>query len=204
MLRKGNDLVPVKGYRSGRMKPCKQCGKEFYCKPALDVGGSLREQRYCCVECGFAANRFTPEQAQAAFWEKVSKTEGCWLWTGAKRWDGYGRFNPCFKQMTAHRYSWELVNGPLPEGMHVLHRCDNPPCVNPAHLFIGTIKDNATDKAQKGRAPAKLTHDQVVEIKQALKAPYFGQLKALAAQYGVSASLIHDIKAGKRRALVQC
>lgn len=81
---------------------------------------------------------------------KVRKTETCWIWT-AGCLGGYGRFrfNGCTQN--AHRVSWELFCGPIPSGMHVLHDCDNPPCVNPAHLFLGTNIDNIADRHRKGR-----------------------------------------------------
>lgn len=81
---------------------------------------------------------------------------GCWLWTGAPVARGYGRigFGKTGKGgtvMYAHRFSWELHNGPILDGLNVLHHCDNPPCVNPSHLFLGTQGDNVTDMVQKGR-----------------------------------------------------
>lgn len=90
------------------------------------------------------------------FWSKVKKTETCWVWTAGtfKYRNGYGQFRvrrgdpPAY----AHRFAWELVNGPIPQGLHVLHRCDNPPCVNPAHLFLGTQIDNYRDMVSKGRS----------------------------------------------------
>ncbi len=85
------------------------------------------------------------------FWSKVTKTHSCWLWTGAKKIDGYGQFGVLNKTQQAHRVSWELHYSPIPPGLHVLHRCDNPPCVNPAHLFLGTNADNVKDRIEKGR-----------------------------------------------------
>lgn len=78
---------------------------------------------------------------------------GCWLWLGSRHPTGYGQFSIKFKKMLAHRYAWSLENGPVPEGLYVCHKCDNPPCCNPAHLFIGTQKDNLADMKAKGRAP---------------------------------------------------
>lgn len=91
------------------------------------------------------------------FWKKVEKTASCWLWKGAPLRSGHGVINSGGSEgrsIGAHRVSWELHNGPIPEGMCVLHNCpggDNPACVNPAHLFLGTSVDNAKDMFAKGR-----------------------------------------------------
>lgn len=105
------------------------------------------------------------------FWPRVNKAgpihavlgTPCWLWTGAPDNRGYGRLSTTLggSVLKAHRLSWEIANGAIPEGLCVLHRCDNPPCVNPEHLFLGTRPDNARDMADKGRHGrynAKKTH----------------------------------------------
>lgn len=88
-------------------------------------------------------------------------TTPCLLWTGRKSKDGYGKINRKGKTLSAHRYSWTLVNGPIPEGLFVLHKCDVPTCINPDHLFLGTHQDNMDDMKNKGRATnanTKKTH----------------------------------------------
>lgn len=88
-----------------------------------------------------------------SFWDKV-QTGGwdeCWLWLGAKNKDGYGNVWVDGKCMLAHRAVWEREKFAIGEGLYVLHRCDNPSCVNPNHLFLGTQKDNVRDCAEKGR-----------------------------------------------------
>ena len=92
-------------------------------------------------------NKTLPER----FWEKVDKGGGCWLWTAYRSKDGYGIFGIGQKIVKAHRVSYELSVGKIPKGMMVCHHCDNPPCVNPKHLFIGDGKANAVDMTRKGR-----------------------------------------------------
>jgi HNH endonuclease len=92
------------------------------------------------------------------FWKKVdkrTKTE-CWLWLAALNY-GYGFFSPkTGRTVYAHRFVWELVNGPIPHGLCVLHKCDVRSCVNPNHLFLGTNQDNTTDAKRKGRTKGKV------------------------------------------------
>lgn len=85
------------------------------------------------------------------FWPKVQRGDGCWLWTAAVHRNGYGKFNIGGKIVLAHRVAWALSVGTVPEGSYVCHRCDNPTCVRPDHLFIGTPVDNRQDSISKQR-----------------------------------------------------
>lgn len=98
----------------------------------------------------------TDRAMRRRFWSKVDESGGpdaCWLWTRQRTAKGYGIFSWSRQEpRRAHRVAWELVNGPIPDGLNALHRCDNPPCVNPSHLWLGTTADNNADMTAKGRA----------------------------------------------------
>lgn len=85
------------------------------------------------------------------FWARVTRGNGCWLWTGPKVGRGYGKVNWRGKTARAHRVAWEITYGLIPDGMWVLHKCDNPACCRPNHLFLGTCADNVRDMCEKGR-----------------------------------------------------
>lgn len=139
----------------------------------------------------------TPER----FWSKVRRGEGCWTWLASTSPRGYGNIRWRGRKHRANRIAWELERGPVPEGMFVCHSCDNPSCVNPDHLFLGTAKDNAQDRTQKGRnrscrgethGMVKLTSQQVLEIRQRWAAGPPNQ-RLLAQEYGVCRPLISMI-----------
>jgi len=146
--------------------------------------------------------------AKDRFWAKVkkSKPNDCWVWTGCRHPFGYGMltlFSPSKHKECAHRISWEIHNGPIPHGLHVLHRCDNPPCVNPDHLFLGTHADNLKDAADKGRMPkgtehhnAVLSDEDVIMIRR-LYSPRIYSTYMLAKQFGVGQSAIFKIISNK-------
>ena len=137
------------------------------------------------------------------FWAKVDKRgpDDCWEWKESVRRGGYGAFGVNKKVVSAHRFSWEMHNGPIPEGMFVCHTCDNPLCVNPNHLFLGTHSDNMADAANKDRmrrwerargeshGNAKLTEDQVYEIRDDTRMP-----KEIAKEYGVNGPAVSKIQ----------
>lgn len=144
------------------------------------------------------------------FWSHVDKSDDCWIWTASRSADGYGRFRLNHKLIAANRMSWKIAHGEIPAGMLVLHRCDNPPCVNPEHLFLGTDKDNAQDSCAKGRRSsrpgetnpsAKLTDLDVRHIRIMLAGGW--PKKSLARLFGVSIYPIQSISTGKKWGHVQ-
>ena len=133
---------------------------------------------------------------------RVNKTDFCWVWFGSKIKCGYGNIYTGpgrTETKLVHRVSWELHHGPIPEGMLVCHECDNPPCVRPEHLFLGTDKDNNDDCMAKGRhsygekhPTAKLTEKQVIEIKK--KISDGKTLLGLSKEYDISRTQLREIR----------
>jgi hypothetical protein len=139
----------------------------------------------------------------------TQRTEHCWLWTGAKDKNGYGvivtyKHSRPARYYKAHRLAWELANGPIPDGLWVLHHCDNPPCVRVEHLYLGTGMDNSRDTIQRGRFVlgqrhhgeahyhAKLTESQVREIRTLCANGEMTQA-AVARRFGVNWRTVHLI-----------
>jgi HNH endonuclease len=116
----------------------------------------------------------------------------CVHFQGSRNRKGYGRKRFNGTTGLAHRWAWEQANGPIPPGMQVLHRCDNPPCINIDHLYLGTHIDNMADRRRRGRQYFKLSDQKMAEIRSALAA---GETpNTLAARFGVSTSRIRKIR----------
>lgn len=136
------------------------------------------------------------------FMEHVKVPENldeCWVWTGAPSKKGYGMFKLAGKTVQAHRLSWELFHGPIPEGKQVLHKCDNPPCVNPSHHYLGDNDQNVQDRVDRHRSSAgvnhpesKLTEEQVRYIRNKYW-PWRYPASKLAAELGVTSKTIIDV-----------
>lgn len=151
-----------------------------------------------------------PAPVEERFWRHVKKTAECWIWAGKEKSKrGYGQIGlggRGAKQALAHRFSYELHKGPIPCGMVVMHSCDNPRCVNPDHLSVGTHSDNTQDAVSKGRwisvpplingerhHSAKLTADDVRMIRDNPDIP----TKELADRFGTNATSIQKVRSRK-------
>jgi hypothetical protein len=167
-----------------------------------------------------------PATLIARFWARVNKAGPvvrpelgpCWVWTGSRLHGGYGHMKGVRRrELLAHRASWTIANGPVLNGLWVLHKCDNPPCVRPDHLFLGTPQDNVRDCQEKGRtvlkkgqappwktgaargsnAPhANFTEQVVEEIIQRYRAGGVSQ-RELAREFGVHQTTMHRLLSGK-------
>jgi hypothetical protein len=177
----------------------------------LDLHEQIRTGR---VKVVFRGPHTSP--ATVRFWARVKlggplhpvlKTR-CWTWTGVRDKAGYGQLRIAGRTVKGHRYAWVLHKGAIPAGLCVLHKCDNPSCVNLNHLWLGTIRDNNNDTMTKGRyvvlrgaqnGHARLTEKQVASIlaRYTPGCPASGR-HLMAREFGVSQSAIRDIVAGRR------
>lgn len=147
--------------------------------------------------------KLTPEK----FWSMCEKRENsCWEWTRCLHKDGYGQLSYHRKFWLAHRLAWHLARGPIPKGICVCHKCDNPKCINPDHLFIGSHAENMSDMKNKGRRKninsgelngrAKISASDAAEIRNKYQSGKTRQVD-LAAEYGIAQTVISLIVRGK-------
>ena len=150
------------------------------------------------------------------FWSRVDKrgADECWVWRGNTNGRGYGVITFGGRRIGTHRLSWIFAHGPIPDGLCVMHKCDNRPCVNPNHIILGTLSENTKDMWRKGRQSkghkfpprhgelcghAKLTTERVREIRAR---PDLGDVY-FADQYGVSTSTIRAVRTGQNWAHIK-
>lgn len=185
------------------MKLCsfEGCGKKSICKGLCAAHYQQQRQGKALTPLQVQYHGFTEEKRFLMRVIKGAPSE-CWPWTGSRmkeNWHGQWR-NATGAIEPTHRAAYRLFVGPLPSGMHVLHKCDNPICVNPGHLFLGTQADNAKDMWQKRRGRpgvsrgedhgcAKLTAESVLQIRDSTESDV-----ALAEKYKVSRTTIHEIR----------
>ena len=179
---------------------CIRCGATF------TVDKPSRSQKYCSHAC-YIANQYG-DTVDERFWSKVDRRgpDDCWEWQAGRHTLGYGAFRINGQQKRAHRFAWEITHGPIPDGLLVCHECDNPPCCNPSHLFLGTVSDNTQDAANKGRlydasgsrnGHAKLSEENVRDIRRML-AIDGRSTHDVAVLFNVSTATVRGIMRGKR------
>lgn len=183
---------------------CAQCGNNFTVAPNKTKSG----RRYCSAPCSHAHSRGRSKitDPESHFWSRVEKTDSCWLWLGSKAHTGHGTVRWQGRSIGAYRVAWMLTNGPIPDGLSVCHNCpggDNPACVRPDHLFLGTQSDNTVDAWRKNRISrgenrrnSKLTESDVRAIRVKSRVNEMSQ-RQLAREFGVSSNVIRAILLGR-------
>jgi hypothetical protein len=178
---------------------CKNCGAPIIQRPGEPDGWQFRRRLCCSTACAIAiANktRWPLRDAESVIFlgAEIDHATGCWEWAHTRSRYGYGIVRFSGKQHVTSRLSYETFVGEIPPGLMVLHACDNPPCCNPGHLFVGTHQDNMDDMALKGRARAgnrKLSLAQCAEIRTSTAS---GPI--MASRFGVSTQTISNVRRG--------
>lgn len=191
----------VADQRRGQVpRTCQVCARTF---TVIQSRAARDEGRFCshaCRRVDFTATR------PARFWARVDKTttpDGCWVWTGCCDRRGYGYTGMRYEARAAHRIAYILTYGSIPDGLFVLHACDNPPCCRPEHLHLGTDADNRREASERGRLrrgethpAARLTEDAVRAIRRSYAdGAAYGDL---ARAFGVSAGAVLDVVRRRR------
>lgn len=178
---------------------CKNCGKQ-----KLVQLNQLGSARFCSRECRV---KWNASHIEDRFWSWVDFADDCWLWTGGKS-HGYGLFHPAKgESIRAHRFAYELTHGSITDELFCLHRCDNPPCVRPDHLFLGTHEENVADMMSKGRGRSysaigeehhlhKVMEDEVRQIRVMYK-PGVISAKKVGEMFGIHEDTVRQIASRK-------
>jgi hypothetical protein len=194
----GDEFIRVWNESSSTAEVCEKLGIKADCarwryRRLLATGAKLKM---------FTSHILLSQDTLERFWDRVNKSDNCWVWTAGKTAAGYGCLRRKQKLLLAHRVSWEFANGPIPDGLEVLHKCDNPSCVRPDHLFLGTQTDNMNDMVSKGRQKkgtsdpnAKLTPEAVrAIIKERSNGSSYSQL---AKQFNISSATAYAVVKGR-------
>jgi len=174
------------------LKTCAQCGKHYSI-----VLSKLDTSKYCSRKCLGKANAERSRIVSLdSFWNIIDRGPSCWEWPFGKDRDGYGKMRVNGENKRVHRIAYELAIGPIPKNMMVCHHCDNPSCVRPDHLFLGTPKDNAHDMALKGRAiqgeqhhSARISREDVIKIRLDTR-----PARTIGSDYGISKTAVERIR----------
>ena len=182
---------------------CRECGGEF-------MAYVSQRRIFCSYKCKYVGCKPVPHlrgkyDDPHAFWSQVTKTDGCWEFQGYRNAAGYGHIGVNNALVLTHRFAWMLEHGSIPEGLFVLHHCDNPPCVRINHLYLGTRADNGYDMSARNRhadvagdkhPQAKLSSADIPVIRD--RRERGEELASIADDYGVTPQTIYQIHYRRR------